>query len=325
MPSAARNAIHSSMRAAEWQEWQVNQSQSVTLPVMGRGTVQALPDFVIAGTPKGGTSSLASWLSASPWACPAKQKEINFFDRHHHDQGLKSYASFFHPHYGRAFNTGMHLFESTPGYIYHPLAPRRMAALLPTVRVLFLLRDPAQRARSDHAMWTRQGITRRPLDVMVRACIAVIDGRPRALDEGRVYSDVLDSSCAPPAGTKAPDAHEDLCKCFENIVAKGLYAEQLARWAAVFPRSQLLAIDTEELEQPAQLMQRLGKYLGLPVDGVDISKLKAVNTAANPTNLVIPGQEGPHASMSANDTATLRLADFFARAPPYKAEWLSSS
>jgi hypothetical protein len=116
MPSAARNAIRSAMGAAEWREVG-NSPHSVTLPVMGRETVQALPDFVIAGTPKGGTSRLANWLSASPWACPAFQKEINFFDRHY-NEGLKWYARFFHPHYGRAFNADVHLFEATPGYIY---------------------------------------------------------------------------------------------------------------------------------------------------------------------------------------------------------------
>ena len=320
MPSAARNAIRSAMVAAEWREVG-SSSHSVTLPVMGRETVQALPDFVIAGTPKGGTSSLANWLSASPWTCPSFQKEINFFDRHY-DEGLKWYARFFHPHYGRAFNADVHIFEATPGYIYHPLAPQRMAALLPTARVLFLLRDPVQRARSDHAMWMRQGITRRPLEEMVRECVAVIDSRPRALAEGRVFSHVLDSSCAPRAGAKPSDNAGNLCKCWENIVAKGLYAEQLARWASVYPRSQLLAIDTEELMQPAQLMQRLGDYLGLPMKGVDTSKLEAVNTAENPINLVIPGQERQPSSMGANVTAM--LADFFARAPDYKAQWLKS-
>ena len=197
-----------------------------------------------------------------------------------------------------------------------------MAALLPTARVLFLLRDPVQRARSDHAMWMRQGITRRPLEEMVRECVAVIDSRPRALAEGRVFSHVLDSSCAPRAGAKPSDTHANLCKCYENIVAKGLYAEQLARWAAVYPRSQLLAIDTEELMQPAQLMRRLGDYLGLPMKGLDTSKLEAVNTAENPINLVIPGRERQPSSMGANVTAM--LADFFARAPDYKAQWLKS-
>ena len=74
--------------------------------------------------------------------------------------------------------------------------------------------------------------------------------------------------------------------------------------------------------QPAQLMQRLGNYLGLPMNGVDTSKFKAVNTATSPTNLVIPGQKRQPSSMGANETAT--LADFFARAPDYKAQWLKS-
>jgi len=93
MPSAARNAIHSAMREGHWHVIpHSSEHWNITLPVMGRTTVQALPDFVIAGTPKGGTSSLAEWFSAAPWTAPSVQKEINFFDRHF-DKGLDWCAS----------------------------------------------------------------------------------------------------------------------------------------------------------------------------------------------------------------------------------------
>ena len=63
-------------------------------------------------------------------------------------------------------------------------SPLYADALLPATRIIFALRDPAQRAMSDHAMWTRQGVTPRSFDAMVDACIAVVRERPRALAEG---------------------------------------------------------------------------------------------------------------------------------------------
>ena len=241
-------------------------------------------------------------------------------------RALRRYARHFAPHYGREFNEDAHVFEATPGYIYHPLVPARVFALLPATRIIFALRDPAQRAMSDHAMWTRQGVTPRSFDAMVDACIAVVRERPRALAEGQVYTHVLADDCVAAAaragkGGAPPDGgFGDLCRCYENIVAKGLYAEQLDRWAAVFPRSQLLAIETDDLARPVDVMTKLCNFLGLPMRGLDTTKLAAVNTAAKPINNVVAGQGGQYAGMSA--TANRTLAAFYACAPDYRAEWL---
>jgi hypothetical protein len=279
------------------------------LPVMARGgTVQPLADCLIAGTPKGGTSSLFEWLSQSAGMVPSVRKEINFFDRNY-GHGVAWYSAHWPPH-----KRGLR-FEATPGYIYHPQVPARVAALLPHVQVVFLLRDPAERAFSDHTIWARQGITSRSFETMVHACVAAItrDGGV-ALQAGRVLTDVLATDCP---GSDLDN--NDLCGCIENIVAKGLYAEQLRRWAAVLPRAQLLALDSSELRSPSAVLSKLSTFLGLRFFDVNTAKLGAVNTKAAPINLVAGQTIARGAPMG--DGVRVALAAFYRSAPDYR-EWL---
>ena len=103
----------------------------------------------------------------------------------------------------------------------------------------------------------------------------------------RVLTDVLETDCP---GSDLDN--NDLCGCIENIVAKGLYAEQLRRWAAVLPRAQLLALDSSELRSPDAVLSKLGSFLGLPLSDIDSSRLGAVNTKAAPINFVAGLDEG---------------------------------
>src|SRR5207244_9434512 len=55
-------------------------------------------------------------------------------------------------------------FESSPYYMFHPVAPERIARDLPEVRLLVLLRDPVERAYSGHAHAVAHGFETESFD-----------------------------------------------------------------------------------------------------------------------------------------------------------------
>ena len=116
--------------------------------------IRLLPDFLIIGTQRGGTTSLHRYLDAHPCVGPAANKDLHFFDRRYH-KGLAWYQghfpTFIEKYYaehlrGRAFVTG----EASPSYLFHPFAPKRVAKAMPHVKLIVLLRNPIDRAYSQY-------------------------------------------------------------------------------------------------------------------------------------------------------------------------------
>jgi len=120
-----------------------------------------LPDFIVVGVQKGGTSSLKSAMRASGAACFARS-EMHFFDAARFrdssvaDADLLSYAS------GLAQsltpgdadclqNEALPLVEKTPNYYYAAHAALRLCEALPRPRLVLLLRDPIARTYSGNA------------------------------------------------------------------------------------------------------------------------------------------------------------------------------
>ena len=98
--------------------------------------------------PKAGTTSLWGYLAEHPHVDPPMAKEISFFDRNFH-RGMDWYRMYFPFGGGRACSTSAPKSlsgESTAHYMFHPLAAERIAASLPQVKVIMLLRNPVDRA-----------------------------------------------------------------------------------------------------------------------------------------------------------------------------------
>lgn len=107
-----------------------------------------LPDYIIIGMMKSGTTSLYTWLSEQPECAPATHKEINFFSRDDlWQRGLPWYSTFF-VGAGEDKLVG----EASTSYTKPtaPAAAARMAATAPTVRLIYLLRHPIERLRSQY-------------------------------------------------------------------------------------------------------------------------------------------------------------------------------
>ena len=125
-------------------QWVKESGRAVTRTA-GRATAGArmLPDFLLVGTQRGGTTSLFRALAAHPdVAQPNFHKGVHYFDVNY-ERGMGWYRGHF------PLRRGSRLaFESAGYYMHHPLAPERIARDLPGVKLLALLRDPVERAYS---------------------------------------------------------------------------------------------------------------------------------------------------------------------------------
>lgn len=114
-----------------------------------------LPNLVIAGAPKCGTSSLYRWLADHPQACGSTPKETFYLMDEGHplarpgsnfrERGLEGYAEFF----GGCGGGARVRFEATTHYIYQRTAPEVLSGLPARPRVVFLLRKPSERVYSS--------------------------------------------------------------------------------------------------------------------------------------------------------------------------------
>ena len=103
-----------------------------------------LPDFLVIGAQKAGTTALYAYLRWHPGITGPSWKEVSFFDRHWW-RGEAWYRGQF-PLRGRGRLVG----EASPSYLFHPLAPERVHSLVPGARLVALVRDPVARAYSHY-------------------------------------------------------------------------------------------------------------------------------------------------------------------------------
>jgi hypothetical protein len=213
----------------------------------GRGRL--LPDFLIVGSTKCGTTSMHGWLIEHPLVAPTK-KEIHYFNMNH-AQGADWYRCYF-PYardrdafaaeHGRPFISG----EATASYLADHWTPRRAAKLVPNARLIVCLRDPADRAYSQYHYFRRRGSE--PLGSFEEA-IASEEQRLRG-EESREIDD--------------PSYHS--WQVFRwGYLRTSRYAEHLERWLEVFPREQFLFLKFHEvIANPERALEQIHAHLGLP-------------------------------------------------------------
>src|ERR1044071_7027899 len=122
----------------------------------GRATAAArpLPDFLVIGAQKAGTTALYSYLRDHPAIAGPPWKEVSFFDRHfwRGDAGYRgNFPNRLSLRRMRARPGAEPIGgEASPSYMFHPLAPQRVAELVPDARLIALVRNPVDRALSHY-------------------------------------------------------------------------------------------------------------------------------------------------------------------------------
>lgn len=114
-----------------------------------------LPDLLVVGTPKGGTTTLVHWLRSHPDVAVSPRKEVEFFDRYF-DRGSDWYLGQLPSDPGDRL-----VVEATPTYLSDARAPDRIASTLPRARFVAVLREPVARAWSQYWFFVQLGLERR--------------------------------------------------------------------------------------------------------------------------------------------------------------------
>jgi len=193
--------------------------------------------FVIAGVQKAGTSALDAFLRRHPRIRMARVKETHFFDTESYFTGDMDIRAAYHALFPDSA-PGMLLGEATPIYLYWEPAPARLHAYNPAMKLIVLLRHPAERAFSHWHMERQRRDETWDFSAAIRA-------EPQRLREA------------------APLQHR-----VYSYVDRGRYARQLRRLWSIFPREQTLIRRYEDLEQrPQQLLDDVCRFLAIaPLD-----------------------------------------------------------
>jgi hypothetical protein len=228
-------------KAARWS------AQAYARPTAG---LRLLPDYLIIGAQRAGTTSLHRYLVQHPGVrTMLRTKGVHFFDTAY-GRGLswyaarfptKAYAWYVARRHGVALRTG----EASPYYLFHPHVPGRVAEHLPQVKLIALLRDPVQRAYSHYQHEVARGFETLSFEEAIEAEPARL-----ASETERMAADPLYNSFA----------HQH-----HSYLARGRYAEQLDRWRSHFADEQLLVLSSERFfAEPERTFARVLDFIGLP-------------------------------------------------------------
>jgi sulfotransferase family protein len=219
---------------------------------LGRLTsgVRLLPDVLLVGTQRGGTTSLFRALAEHPGvAQPNFHKGVHYFDVNYH-RGPRWYQGHF-PTRAAARRRAAGVtdrplaFESAGYYMHHPLAPGRIARDLPGVKLLAILRDPVERAYSAHKHELARGFETEPFE------------RALVLEPERLAGEI-EKIRADPGYLSHSHRHH-------SYVDRGQYVDQLEALFELFPRDDILVVFSEDFfGTPEPCYDRVIDFLGLP-------------------------------------------------------------
>jgi hypothetical protein len=239
----------------------VKRAGSAVFRIIGSATAgsRPVPDFLLVGTKRGGTTSLYYDILKLPQVIPlfpsAKRlpkanetKGVHFFDSNFW-RGERWYRSYMPSRSARrraerAVGKRVIVGEASPYYLFHPLAAERTAALVPDARIIVLLRDPVMRTYSHWKERRRSDAEPLEFAEALQAEDARLAGEEKRLrDDPSYYS----------------YAHEQ-----QSYVTQSRYVRALRTWAELFGMENILVLASEDYySDPASTMKTIAEFLGI--------------------------------------------------------------
>jgi hypothetical protein len=177
-----------------------------------------LPNLIVIGAGKAGTTSLHHYLDQHPDVGMSDPKETYFFEREDYRDALTDYA--------QCFPEGTRIRgEATPSYSQYPRVqhiPERIRSVIPDARLIYLVRDPIDRAEAHYQQGYSVGQESRPMD--------------------EAFADV--------------DDPYNIYACCSK------YALQTKRYLEHFPRSSILIVENRDLaDRPQETLSEIFAFL----------------------------------------------------------------
>jgi hypothetical protein len=234
-----------------------------------------LPNFLIVGAQKAATTSMFDILKQHSQIYLPPEKELHFFDYPEKiEKGIGHYAKYFE-HAANATAIG----EASPSYLFYPEVSKQIKQMLGTgIKIIILLRDPADRAFSQYKMMFVNGHEKRPLTT-------VIDENLKRLELGINFHRVT------------------------SYLDRSLYAFQIKNYLALFPRKNIKFILFEEdfVENRKKTINEVQQFLGVRNEDISVNiktfptvkrrstKIDMVLNTTNPLNkffkLLLPSKK----------------------------------
>ena len=209
--------------------------------------VRTLPDFLIIGAQKCGTTFLYQLLVQHPYVKPAFAKEVHYFDLN-----FRRDDNWYRSHFplqmrkSRTYITG----EASPYYLFHPHAPRRASTVVPDVKLVVLLRNPVDRAYSHYQHQVKrvvQGQTPETLsfEEAIEVEKRILPGEVSKMLRCEYYYS---------------STHRT-----RSYLSRGIYIDQLLAWSRFFPRERMLILKSEDLfSDTTNVLERMLGFLEIP-------------------------------------------------------------
>jgi len=217
------------------------------------GFIRVIPDFLVIGAKRCGTTSLYQHLPEHPCISKSPHDNMGFFNDNFH-LGVNWYKSFFPTTFTRKkikSKFGDFLaFDVTTKYMEEESTANNVYQTKPNMKIIIILRNPVDRAYSQYHLSVRQTAERRSFEDVVE------ENMNRLNKESHEHYEIKPKF----------SAKED------NYLKKGLYALQLRYWLKIFPRENILIVSTEEFESNQQIIyNKIFEFL-------NISKFEVKNT-----------------------------------------------
>lgn len=194
-----------------------------------------LPDTIVIGAQKAGTTTLYDALVLNPKVTGSYFKEVHFFDTDF-DRGLDWYALNFPPRQEIADDA--RVIEASPYYLFHPDVAMRIKSFDRDVKILAILRDPVDRALSHYHHEHRKGFE------------PIATPREAFAEEARRMAE------AEPG---------DYAHRHYSYVSRGLYARQLRPWFEAFGHDRIHVSFLEEVVADRQkAFDDVARFLDIP-------------------------------------------------------------
>ena len=205
--------------------------------------MRTLPRFIIVGGQRCGTSLLYDNIIMHPAVRPCLGEETFYFSKNY-SKGWPWYRAHF-PLKSMILISG----EVSSDYLFHPLAPKRIMARLPDVKLIILLRNPVDRAFSHYSHEVSKGREDKPFeDALALEEMRLAGEKDKVMSQEDYVSEDMD---------------------YFSYKARGHYADQIIRWFGYFPRNQILILKTEDFYMyPSGVINEVYKFLDLKIYGL---------------------------------------------------------
>lgn len=181
-----------------------------------------LPDFIIVGAMKAGTTTLMRYLVRNPQIC-IPDYEVHFFDDDkNYEKGLEWYSS----HFSQSERIKA-IGEKTPTYSYDPKVAERIYKALPDTKLVWLFRNPVDRTYSNYIHALLRGTEKFSFKEALKK------------EEERIEKNI-----------------------FKGYKRRSIYAEQVERFLEYYPQEKMHFIIFENfIQNPDKELQRLFEFL----------------------------------------------------------------